>query len=604
MTNYAQLADAIANNVAVPLGNVAVSEEFSGDTGYETRKKAVEFLQHAQVLANNMYVLNEVLQQAQGGVSQYQAIPDLLDEATQTKVDSNRDNTGTVWGRAISDERMTTVQTGNRGIFRDKKWIIGATVSDGKITQSHIATAGDPAGKLEPGDFTEKYTILYPLPAQWKSIYDGARNGIGDLTNALRTTVSAMPTIEKVTSGGEYGDMQYTNSIFSSLKGTFQEGDFDENSNFSKLKTNGRTDYQNSLIAGTEEAKRASSPEKPAEETASTTPTLVTTSGGGGGGGGGYIRPASRQTPLNRSRGRGNLRYKLNEVSSDDIFNQLKDKYGANAENGGFTLPNSGTGSRITSNPTLSPYTTGNINPTRPSYTSPHTPSTTSYTSPETTPISPAKYNFSTPKLHSSDLGTTTSSYTSPNYTPSSYTPISGSAPSSNITPVSHRTLGSTIPSGQFNSMMDRLNSPITTRGAAGVAGPSGMPGRNGTLGAGSLSPGGGGSAPMRENASTYRTGESAAGAQRGSISRGNGATGTAGMTRGGMGMMPMMPMNGAGSSGTGGKGNKDNKKSQIKNQDGDLYGNDIKSVAPVISAGNKPAGMPQPRKTSNEEGS
>ena len=102
----------------------------------------------------------------------------------------------------------------------------------------------------------------------------------------------------------------------------------------------------------------------------------------------------------------------------------------------------------------------------------------------------------------------------------------------------------------------------------------------------------------MRENAATYKTGESAAGAQRGTVS-GSGATNSAGMGgRGGMGMMPMAPMGGAGAPGSGGKGNKDNKKAQVKNQDGDLYGNDIKSVAPVISAGNKPAGMPQSKET------
>ena len=127
-----------------------------------------------------------------------------------------------------------------------------------------------------------------------------------------------------------------------------------------------------------------------------------------------------------------------------------------------------------------------------------------------------------------------------------------------------------------------------------GSSGAAGTAGRNGSI----VNPG---SAPMRENAATYKTGESAAGAQRGTVS-GSGATNSAGMGgRGGMGMMPMAPMGGAGAPGSGGKGNKDNKKAQVKNQDGDLYGNDIKSVAPVISAGNKPAGMPQSKETATK---
>lgn len=597
MPNYAQIADYIANNVATPLGNVAVSEGFSGETSVETRKKTVEFLQHAQVLANNMYVLNEALQQLQHGVSQYQAVPDLLDEATQTKVASNRENTGTVWKRAISDEDMTTVQTGNRGIFPDKRWIIGATVSDGKITQSHVATAGDPEGHLEPGDLTDKYTILYPLPAQWKSIYDGARNSIGDLTAALQTSVSSMPTIEKVQSGAKHGDMQYPNSIFSNLNGTFQESDFDTDSNFSKLKTNGRTDYQNSLLAGKEETKTSGKPttETDTNTSPSASPTVITT--GGGGSAGGYSRTQPIQPASQRSKRGGNLRYKLNEVSSDDIYNQLKEKYGTVPEQAGITVP-SGTGSKLANNPTLTPYTSGQLNTPQ----NKNTNSSYEYTTPKYTPIAPTKYDFSTPSPRtSSDLGTTTSSYTPASYTPTSFTPIgsttTGSTPSTYLTPASNRTPGATIPSSQFNSMMDRLNNPIVTRGANGAAGMAGMAGRNGSSG-GTLSPGG--SSPMRENASTFRTGESAAGSQRGTVSGGNTNNAGAPMGRGGMGMMPMMPMSGAGSQ-NGGKGNKDSKKAQIKNQDGDLYGNDIQSVAPVISAGNKPAGMPQPTKNNNE---
>ena len=594
--DYAHLADKIANEVAVPLGDIAVSEGFSGETAYETRKKTVEFLQHAQVLANNMFVLNQVLQNTQQGVSHYQSTAGLLDQPTMDKVKGNRDSTGTVWGRAISDEKMHSVQTGSRGILPDKKWIIDTEVNGGKITACRIAKAGDPGGQMQQGDYTDKYTILYPIPAELGDIYKIARDDISNLTKTLTSAVHSMPTIEKVQNGGEYGDMQYPNSIFSNLNGSFQTNDFDPESNFSKLKTNGRTDLENSLLAeAKKEEQRSGQPEEKNENTQQTTPTVIQTGGGGfftpGGGGG---RTSSR-FPSSRDRGRtGNLRYKLNEVSGDDIYDQLLDKYGGKPGEGiSFGKPgNSGTGagigSYVPSSSTLTPYTPGKyLDPSRNTY---------SYTPTQYEPIERSRYDFSTPTSYkSSDLGTTTSSFTPSSYTPSSYSSgLSGlnTSPSTYLTPASSRTAGTTIPSGQFNSMMDRLNNPIITRGASGMpgsAGSAGMAGRNG----GTVSTPG--ASPMRENAATYRTGESAAGAQRGTVS-GSGVNGSSAGGRGGMGMMPMMPMGGAGAPGAGGKGGKDNKKAQIKNQDGDLYGNDIRSVAPVISAGNKPAGMPQPK--------
>ena len=578
-SDYSHLADKIANEVAVPLGNIAVSEGFSGETAQETRRKTVEFLQHAQVLANNVFVLNQILQNTQQGVSHYQETPQLLDDNTMKSVEGNRDATGTVWGRKIkTDAEMRTVQTGNRWIFRDKRWITEVDVSDGKITSCQVAWAGNPGGERQNGDLTGKYTILYPLPRNLATIYDAAKKDIETLAGANKDAASSMPTIEKVKNGGEYGDLQYPNSIFSNLNAPFQTGDFDPDSNFSKLKTNGRTDLENSILADKKEEQRAGEPET---ETSQAPTTVIQPSSGGFFGG-----PSSRTTagfPSSRDRASNrNLRYKLNEVTGDDIYKQLIDKYGGKPGEGiSFGSPNSGTGSPLSPTHTLTPYS-----PSSDKYSTPSQPSY-EYTPSKYGPIERTKYDFGTPTSYKSDdLGTATSSY-------SSGLPDYSTTPSNYITPASSRT-GTTIPSSQFNSMMDRLNNPVFTRGASGMPGAPGaasVAGRGGSM----SSPG---AAPMRENAATYKTGESAAGAQRGTVT-GSGGANSGGMGgRGGMGMMPMMPMGGAGAPGAGGKGNKDNKKAQVKNQDGDLYGNDIKSVAPVISAGNKPAGMPQHKET------
>lgn len=250
-------------------------------------------------------------------------------------------------------------------------------------------------------------------------------------------------------------------------------------------------------------------------------------------------------------------------------------------------------------------YTSPNYkspNYTNPNFTSPN------YTSPKYT-YNGAGGSYGSPsytspsfKYGSSDgAGGNMSPWKAPTYTPSTFTSSAGLgsyAPSSlgGYNPFTTGYAGSGYSPASFGS------GGSGSYGGSGGSGVFGAPGLSGVSGSGARVPSGfangvgasgvgsgaGNGATLR-NASTAGTSES--GAKRGlgagtfgKAGSGSGA-GNGGM-RGGMPVMPMGAMGGPGGAGAGKLGGTTRDKNRIKNEDGDLYGADVRAVTPVISVG------------------
>ena len=286
--------------------------------------------------------------------------------------------------------------------------------------------------------------------------------------------------------------------------------------------------------------------------------------------------------------------------------------------------PSSYTPSSYTSSKyTPSSYSpTGSTAYTPKSYTGSNGSGTSGYTPSSYTPSSYTSSGY-TPGAHSSS-GYTPSSYTSSGYTPSKYTPSTytssaGTSTPSSYTPSQYSSSGYTPRSysgsgyGNGSNGYNSLYGGSTPYSSAygGSGSPSGGS-RFGGTGLGSYGSagsglGGTGAGPNNtlKNASTAGTAGSGA-AKNGlaGLAGKSGTSGTGAPMRG-MGMMPMGmgAMGGAGGRGAkGGKVGAQDSKSKIKNQDGDLYGADVKAVTPVISV--QPAFAPEKEVTPETEGS
>lgn len=560
MPNFEQMLGEVID-LATELGNIVVTENFQGETAEATRKKAVEFIQQAQVTATNIDAFGSVYQANVNSIKQFHdtpGIPAMFDDLNE------------IWYHA-----------GKESFWHGGKSKVVVDMSfDSKGHATEIILQNGNHGKEEGETLAAlRAGVAKDFAVEVSNRYWQATDKVAADVKQGSTVLSAMPTVKALEDGTYKGNGAITQSIFDRLNGPFQTSDFNEDSPYSKLKHNGAEDWIRSAGVDKKEAKQESDgglddKDKDKKEEAKGNPannsTRTPTASS-------PASPTAPRTPSTSRSGSSNP-WSIKEVDADDIYDQLRDKFGrpesesATSRDGAY-----GTGSEKDYGP-LSPikgreYNSGSSPSQDNGYKSP------SYDSPD----------FSTPDYDSGDISTSTSS-TLPSYSPGSYSSGSGSSPIST---------GRTIPSSEFNSMMDRLNSPITTRGATG---PAGMPGASGTTtrtgGGAGASLGSTTATPARGNAATSDTGESSAATNRGTKSGGTANAAAGGARPAGMGMMPM------GMAGMGGAGarpaGKGDKKADIKNQDGDLYGNDVKSVSPIISAGGKPVGAPQ--QTKNKE--
>lgn len=562
---YKELVDIVTN-----LGNIAVAKDFEGDTANAVRQKAVKFLQQAQVAATDLQVLDTALDGYRKSVRAY---------VNTDNLPAQFDDMDNIWYHAQKPH------------IDPRKKVIDMTFDNGHVTSITTPQKTDSGATdllalkkgVDPA-FATKMHNKY-----WKAAED-LDHGMEPHSEAVRT----MPTITSVEDGTYKGSGNLGVSIFEKLNGSFKESDFDNDSPYSKLKYKGNSDYLNSLAAHHEENKQKAENKKEdtkkdtnkannnnaAPRTSAAPMTARTASAG----------PRTGATPSSGGGGSPKLGWDLKKVSADDIYDQLRSKFGVPEdkvsdkqlkdyiEGNGYEVKDFTSGKKdldeLTdySSPdfaTKTDTTTSSDNYTPPDFDS-YTPSS----------FDPGDYDSGTDPVdfHSSDLGTDTSAATTTPYTPSSF---SSSAPSS---------AGRTIPTGQFNSMMDRLNDPIYTRGTPGAAG---APGAAGQSRGGTTVGGGGGAAATGKPAAmgpTSGTGGSSATSNRG-LKSGSAVPASGSMGGRGMGMMPMMGGMGAPGAGSG-RGSNDKEKAKIKNQDGDLYGNDVNTVAPVISAGSRPAGL------------
>lgn len=563
MSDYSQLGSALRTEIGVPLGNIAVSEGFKGETANAVRQKAAEFLQLVQLSAYNIDVLAGSLEKYEKTTKEFLDTPNVA---------AQYDDMNEIWHQAQQP----------RPFYRDGKGLLkGDTITSIEIGQDgHVSSVTFDDGSTGGYGDLRKCPIQSSAAVAVDTAFHEANGKARDEMTAAGHEVAAMPLASAVMDGSFKGELNLKgDSIFDDLNGSFGPGDF-TNEKLNKITFNGMSDMETSSMKDSTESKSEENLEGEGEGQEDATGNIPQQSGG-------VMPPSSfapssggpRSGPGSIPGGAPNARWKVKEVSADDIYDILKDKYGVDGE--GAVLGPSDSGKLIDLGPS------------------------SSYEDVEFTRMDDPQYD-------SADFTTRTSSYvpSTPSYTPSSYTPVdysgsrisspgytSSSVPTStsSFSPASFSS-GRNIPAGQFNSMIDRLNNPIVTRGATGA---NGAPGASAS--GGLVSRGMSGESPMRSNASTYGTGGSAAGSQRGAVAGMSPASGGAGGARG-MGMMPMMPMGGMGGvgGGAGRGGSGDSQKAKIKNQDGDLYGNDIKSVAPIISAGRRPAGM-EPSRQNNE---
>lgn len=568
MTEFDKLYNELVD-IATNLGNIAVAKDFEGDTANAVRQKTVKFLQQAQVAATDLKILDTTLDGYRKSVHQY---------VNTDNLPAQFDDMDNIWFHAQKPH------------IDPRKKVIDMTFDNGHVTSITTPQKTDSGATdllalkkgVDPA-FATKMHNKY-----WKAAEDLDR-GMEPHSEAVRT----MPTITSVEDGTYKGSGNLGVSIFEKLNGSFKESDFDKDSPYSKLKYKGNTDYLNSLAAHHEEHKQKAENKKPDNNKTNTTPTNTASPTRSGAAAPMTARAASSgpsSTSHSGSSRSPKLGWDLKKVSADDIYDQLRSKFGVPEdkvsdkqlkdyiEGSGYEVKDFTSGKKDLDE--LTDYHTPDFDT---SSTAPTSSNSTSSNFDTYTPTSfdPEKYDTETEPsdYHSSDLGTDTSSSTTP-YTPSSLS-------TSSYTPSS---TGRTIPTGQFNSMMDRLNDPIYTRGAPGAAGSPGAAGqsRSGTsMGGSSGSTATGKPAAMGP---TSGTDGSSATSNRG-LKSGNAMPASGTMGARGMGMMPMMGGMGAPGAGTG-KGSGDKEKAKIKNQDGDLYGNDVKTVAPVISAGSRPAGL------------
>ena len=264
----------------------------------------------------------------------------------------------------------------------------------------------------------------------WKAAEDLDR-GMNPHSEAVRT----MPTITSVEDGTYKGSGNLGVSIFEKLNGSFKESDFDNDSPYSKLKYKGNSDYLNSLAAHHDENKQKAENKKDepkkntnqannaAPRTSATPMTAHTASTG----------PRTGTTSSSSAGRSSKLGWDLKKVSADDIYDQLRSKFGVPEdkvsdkqlkdyiEGSGYEVKDFTSGKKDLDE--LTDYSTPNF------ATKTDTTSSDNYTPPNfdsytPSPFDPGDYGSGTDPVdfHSSDLGTDTSGATTTPYTCLLYT--------------------------------------------------------------------------------------------------------------------------------------------------------------------------------------
>ena len=567
-TDFSQLAASLTREVGPLVGNVITAPEFSGEVSRSARQKAFRFLQKVDLTAYKLSELDSYRQK-------------MVDHVDQVKSEANKSGDGgdpvfikqnssmdQMWYEASEGSHKAT-EKDKDGWF-GKKVIMDVTgVSEGNITQLKSAD-GDPLGF----DQIAKHPINVDLLSAYNDKFRTVESDYVDHSGQVTKLAHALPTQEQIQKNTFTGKLDYKDSVFSHLNGSFQPGDKpSDGSAFDRATLKG------SPIDGIKDVNNTKSEElpkdeKPKEDKRDRGSAPVRNPGGGTGyfRSGGGPGPSSGGSPRSGGGG-GSLDYEINKVDPDDIYDKIKDKFGIKGEEGSDSGSDSEgtTGIRTTKDGDTKKFEGEDYTPRR-----------------------------------SAEADTHTSSFTPSSSTPSSYTPstsTTGFTPSTtSFTP----STSSSTPSSSYSSpsgFASGLTSPRSSGYSGGSFGsPSGSTGSSGLRGTPTTSTSTPLGSSLGRNASSAGTGSSAAGG----TPTAKGASGSGGKSMGGMGRagmpMGMMPMGGMGSPGAGGKGGSGGNKNKVTNKEQDLYGADINSVAPVIKAGSQAAGIDNPVKSEDND--
>lgn len=579
----AQLADEIYNGIALPLARVGRSEGFQGQAADASRAKLAEMSLRASQFADRLVQLDMFHGETVHDHGVYQETPELLKTSPLSA--------------------LTSSGFGFLGEVFDETRIVDAHSLQGEV--EFLVTDENERWGM---DMLDNYFAAptEDLKASRTDIYNSA--GL-DGSQALDSKSQGINTILSEGQMSARTPYQFSETariaLFDpSIPGKFQDKDlnFAGSSLADSLKltkVGGKTLAEMNAGLGGKSAASGST-------------SASASQGAGVGGGGGFAVPgvggvgSGAGVPLGAA-GRAGQR-----VSADDIFNDLMSKakksedgsssYGSGSSSGSrggtgsYTPSRYSGGSSYASGYSPAQYAGSTYTPS--SYArSPYSSSPAGY-SPGAYSYTPSNYsrapysytpsNYERASYTPSSYERTPYSYTPSNYERASYTPGSYTRPSwdagthtsSAYTPSSYASMGGYTPSSYSSSGYGGGSSPYST--SSGLSSYGSGVGGGGFAGAPGSGAAGGLGASLK-NASTAGTGGSAAGlGAKGLGASANPASSAA--ARGGM--MPMMPMGGMAGAPGGGKSasGAGGKKSNIKNQDGDLYGADVKAVTPVIS--------------------
>lgn len=555
--DFSQLATSLTREVGPLVGNVITAPEFSGEVAQSARQKAFRFLQKVDLTAYKLSELDSYRQQMVDRVDQVKAEANKSGEGGDAVFIKQNSSMDQMWYEASAGSHKAT-EKDKDGWFGKKVIMDVAGVSEGNITQLKSAD-GDPLGF----DQIAKHPINVELLNSYNEKFRTVESEYVDHSGQVTKLAQALPTQEQIQKNSYTGKLDYKDSVFSHLNGTFQPGDKpSDGSAFDRATLKG------SPIDGIKDVNNTKSEtlpeeEKPKEEKDKANAPVHNPGGGGGGGGfssfGGGVPSGGGS---HRSGGGGQLDYEINKVDPDDIYNKIKDKFGiVDEEESGSESGYDGTTRTRTSG----------------------TDGTKRFEGDDYTP------------RRSNAERTHTSSFTPSSYTPNTST-IGFTPSTTSFTP----STSSSTPSSSYGSSPSGFTSGLSSPRSSGYSGssfgsPSGSGGASGLRGTPTSTTTPLGSS-LGRNASSAGTGSSAAGG----TPTGGGAGGSGNKSMGGMGRagmpMGMMPMGGMGAPGAGGKGGSSGgNKNKVTNKEQDLYGADINSVAPVIKAGSQAAGIENP---------
>lgn len=570
--NLAPVGEDIIRGVGVPVVNTMTIPDFEGAAADAVRRRGRELVSRVDLLANNVALLGEYGNHLDRVLDTYTSTPDLLKKL---------DNMDELWYHSGSGWLAgTAAGTTVSEIEKSQGEITGIVTDKGVWGKDRLASA---TTEIVPG-LVDHYGDIY---------YQAGDQAVGEGVDPTNEQIRALPTEDAIRAGNA-GDISMSMSAFNAdgVTGSFQDRDFLPGASALDKALAEHSKDMASHLAGVDTKAGSGG-------TSATTPTTAGAAGsgsgsgsgaggygGGGGGFGGGSAPMGRAgtgtgtggNPLTRVGAPG-----FDEVSSDDIFDKLKEAGIGTDTAGSGGGAGSGAGSRYEPGQGYTPgeYTSYSPDPYKPGEYSPGSGSGSGagYTPGSYTP----NYSTYTPSTQLS--GYTPTQLAGGGYTPGStaYTPYSGSGAGSYG---ASGTSGTPMSNSALRDMVNRLTAPVGGGGSFGGGGGSFGSGA-GSYGAGAGGTGGaGGLRPV--NASTMGTGESGSRSTANTMPSGAAkAAGAAGS--GGAGMRGGMPMGGMGGMGGGpgaggGGGKRDKENAKIKNADGDLYGSDVTAVTPVIS--------------------